>query len=246
MSQQSEKKNKHRSPHVRGNVGQRCDEFLGQIPKPDPWHSKWGTLFSDVFRHLLGFWELGLVFKSSTKTIGSPWSWMMHVFFVFLGYTPWMHFMDLRDFFFGHGIKSQHRMDTGVFGWGCHEEAFLQSERSAFIQVPISKTFRCARHWQIAKSFLIRKSWMSLRSIDDNRYKLVPNRTWQHGCCVLRNASSDDMMSRSASELGGWWTRGQMKPHVNHMAIQAMHGYTRMPPIFEHQDFQNIRIYIYI
>lgn len=40
------------------------------------------------------------------------------VFFVFLGYTPWMQFMDLRDFFFGHGIKWQHRMDTGVFGWG--------------------------------------------------------------------------------------------------------------------------------
>lgn len=66
------------------------------------------------------------------------------------------------------------------------------------------------------------------------------------GFGVLRNASSDDMMSRSASELGGWWTRGQMKPQVNHMAIQAVHGYTRMPSIFEqHQDFQHIYIYIY-
>ena len=37
-----------------------------------------------------------------------------------------------------------------------------------------------------------------------------------------------------------------MKSQVNHMAIQAVHGYTRMPSIFEqHQDFQHIYIYIY-
>ena len=96
------------------------------------------------FRHLLGFWELSLVFRSSTKTIGSPWFWMIQLFSQAI---PWMHFMDLCDFFFGHGIKWQHRTDTGVIGWGMPWRSLLPRLKICRFQVHINKTFRCARHW---------------------------------------------------------------------------------------------------
>ncbi len=146
-----------------------------------------------------------------------------------------MHFMDLCDFFFGHGIKWQHRTDTGVIGWGMPWRSLLPRLKICRFQVHINKTFRCARHWfDINCQVLFDQE--RLDEFKTNRWQVQVGSSWYpigtaHGSTWAGAASNWGMLAlmirwvavlRSSGDSDG---HGVMKPQVNHdMAIKAMQG----------------------
>ena len=60
-------------------------------------------MFSAPFGVLVAEFSLQIVNKNHWESM------ILNDVFFFCQAIPWMHFMDLRDFFFGHGIKGQNR-----------------------------------------------------------------------------------------------------------------------------------------
>ena len=71
---------------------------------------------------------------------------MMFVFFC-------LHFMDLCDFSLDMGSNDNIGWTRESLAGGCHKKPSSKVKGSAFFQVPISKMFSCARHWQKLDEF---------------------------------------------------------------------------------------------